>query len=71
MPGATASVADVGSKGRRAGSFLDGAPRLLHRLAHLRGLRRDRERVRVDAPRIEPVADEAGLRLNARAERCG
>ena len=34
------------------------APRPFHEFRHLRGLGRNRERARVDAPRIEEVADE-------------
>ena len=37
----------------------EGIPRPLHQLGQLRGLRRDRERARVDAARIEKVADQA------------
>ena len=37
----------------------EGGPRLLHQVADLRGLGRDRERARVEAPGVEQVADEA------------
>ena len=42
--------------------------RLLHELRHLRGLGRDGERARVDAPRIEQVADEPAHVLGLRGD---
>ena len=37
----------------------EGAPRPFHQSGHVRGLGRDRERARVDAARVEQVADQA------------
>ena len=42
-----------------AAAAQEGAPRLLHQLGQLRRLGRNRERARVDAARIEQVADQA------------
>ena len=74
----------LGHHRRQAGGKVEGdgvspaaaeerSPRLLHQIAELRGLGRDRERARVEAPGVEQVADEAahvvGLLVDDAQER--
>ena len=51
---------EVDEDGVPAAAAEERAARPLDQGGHLRGLRRDRERARVDAPRVEQVADETG-----------